>query len=494
MPKLDSTLTDILLACSKSTKVCAKVLFPDRFTLPFSDKIHAKIFDFLDNEENPLRVICAPRGTGKTSIITLVTPASDILFNRAKFILQVSSSNTGAEMQTENLKQELETNEIICKLVGSQKSDRWARDQWVTREGVMVMPRGAGQQVRGLLHGNYRPDRILVDDLEDDETVMNPDRRAKLKQWFYSALMNCVDKGKKTWKLDVIGTILHEASLLAELIEDPNWASLVLEICDDDYKSNWPEFMSDDDVRAEAKKFADQGLLDSFYREYRNKPIATESAHFRQEYFRKYDEGEMQARWGKLDSFVIWDPAKTIQSYSCETAIVGITIDLEENAIFIRDVVHGKLHPDEQYKQVVEMAVRLDAKAVGIEVTSLNEYITHPFKDYMLGSGFVFEVVELKPRDKKEERIAAMIPYYRTGKVFHNPHCCGALEVQLLTFPRSKLLDVADATAYFVQMMDVGERYFCHKQPGGWSASEEMAYKELLAQDMQEKRVVRSLV
>jgi hypothetical protein len=52
-----------------------------------------------------------------------VKPASDILFSRAKFILQVSSSNTGAEMQTENLKNELSSNEVIPVRVDSDGRD-----------------------------------------------------------------------------------------------------------------------------------------------------------------------------------------------------------------------------------------------------------------------------------------------------------------------------------------------------------------------------------
>ena len=66
----------------------------------------------------------------------------------------------------------------------------------------------------------------------------------------------------------------------------------------------------------------------------------------------------------------------------------------------------------------------------------------------------------MKARAKKEDRIAALVPFYRQGYVFHNRSCCGGLEAQLLSFPRSRLFDIMDALAYIIEMMELGDRYF----------------------------------
>ena len=47
--------------------------------------------------------------------------------------------------------------------------------------------------------------------MENDEIVMNDERRKKFKQWFLAALMNA---GSKVAKFRVVGTILHMDSLL----------------------------------------------------------------------------------------------------------------------------------------------------------------------------------------------------------------------------------------------------------------------------------------
>ena len=60
----------------------------------------------------------------------------------------------------------------------------------------------------------------------------------------------------------------------------------------------------------------------------------------------------------------------------------------------------------------------------------------------------------------KIKRIGALSPYYRQGYVYHNRNNCAKLEGQLLSFPRSGLVDVADATAYIIEVLELGGRYF----------------------------------
>jgi hypothetical protein len=68
--------------------------------------------------------------------------------------------------------------------------------------------------------------------------------------------------------------------------------------------------------------------------------------------------------------------------------------------------------------------------------------------------------MELKARAKKEDRIAALVPFYRQGYVFHNKNNCFALENQLLAFPKSRLWDIMDALAYVVEVLELDQNYF----------------------------------
>jgi hypothetical protein len=458
MLKEQTDIKEVMQRCYGSTKVTAKVLFPERFELPFS-KLHDEIFKVLDDDSINRVVIAAPRGFGKTSLCTIAQPAKRILFGEKKFIVPISATATNAVTQGENLKRELLYNPMIKELFGPMKSEAFSRDQWITSSGTMVMPRGAGQQVRGNLFNMYRPDLIIADDLENSESVMSAEQRAKLKDWWFSDVCNSINRAKENWKIIVVGTVLHEDSLLVNLLEDPAWHSVQLSICDDNYKSNWPDFMDDAAVMKLRDEHADRGQLDMFYREYRNIPVSTEDATFRPEYFQYYDEPDI-ADNKDIETVIMIDPAKTVKLHSAQSAIVAVGIDRASAKLYVRDIVAEKLYPDELYDEAFKMSARLGAGVVGIEVTSLNEFITQPIKNEMSKRGQYFQLIELKARGKKEDRIAALVPFYRQGYVFHNKQCCGGLEGQLLSFPRSRLWDIMDALAYVVEMMEIGERYF----------------------------------
>ena len=463
MLKHDPEIQDVLKRCYKSTKASAKVLFPERFWLPFST-LHDEIFKILDDDSIQKAAIAAPRGFGKTTIDTIAFPAKKIVFQEKKFIVPVSSTATKAVMDGENLKRELTSNRIIGELFGPIKSDNFSKEQWITQSGTMVMPRGAGQQIRGILYDVYRPDLIIADDLEDAESVKNEELREKLKEWWFSDVCNSINRSRKDWKIIIVGTILHEDSLLVNLLEDPEWYSVNLSICDDNLKSNWPDFMTDEEVKKLYEDHKRRGQLDLFYREFRNIAVATENASFQQEYFNHYKETDsnfVKDEKPKLENFVLVDPAKTVKLHSAESAVVGIGVNLETSKIFVRDVVSKKFYPDELYDEMFAMLARLNAHVLGVEVTSLNEFIKQPISNEIIKRRVrIGEPIWLNARASKEARIAQLVPYYRQGYVYHNESCCVGLEAQLMSFPRSRLWDIMDALAYIIELLELGGRYF----------------------------------
>jgi hypothetical protein len=487
-------LKDVMAACCLSTKVSAKVLFPEHFTLPFVS-LHDSIFNLLDDDKCRLVAIAAPRGWGKSTLINMAYPGKKILFQEKKFIVPISCTNSQAMLHSENLKQELLQNNITNSMFGPIKSDSFSKEMWVTSSGTMILPRGAGQQVRGVKYGRNRPDLIIGDDIEDAEAVMNPELRKKLKHWWFSDVMNSINRAADDWKIVIIGTILHEDALLTNLVEGDldkegainatlfdvsaersnkfQWNTLSISLCDDQYKTNWPELMSDQDVRALADSYARKGMLDSFYREYRNKPIATENASFQGSYFQYYDESEHFLNSSpRFESVVLVDPAKTVTATADFSAVVGVSVNVLDSTIYVRDIFCARVFPDQLYDEIFAMMDRLYTNIVGIEVTSLNEFIVFPFKTLAMQRGKFIDLIKINAKREKLERIGSLIPFYRRGIVKHNKMACPILEGQLLGYPRSKFVDVADALANIVPMLDEGGRYF---QPSQKDMKDEFA-------------------
>jgi len=493
---MDEDLKQILAACSVSTEMTAKTFFPERFYVPFAENIHGKIFDLIDGPAQKV-AIAAPRGWGKTSIVGLALMARYILFRHTGFICYINKSHDAASLQTENLRRELVTNRMVKHFFGSFKIDQnsadfeevFSKKAWVAYN-TLVWPRGAGQQVRGVLFKNDRPGLIIIDDLEDPQKITNDEIRKAWYEWLYADVIKAVPRLHRNWKIVYIDTLKHEDATLQKLLDSPEWESVRLEACDDDFHSTAPIFMSDKDIEREWQEHCDSGQTDVFFRELRNLPISTKDAAFQQSYFHYYSipsenlkngldmakiDAEIQSD-RNIETVILLDPAKTVKIHSAESAIIGIGIDLNSAKIYVRDAISEKMYPDEIYESMFGMGIRLGAKVLGIEETSLNEFIKQPIKNEMFRRGSFFEIVWLKARGgmKKELRVKELVPYYRGGYIYHNAACptIKKLEQQLLMFPRSKLWDLMDCLAYIIEMLELGERYFSPKDNPEDSESE----------------------
>lgn len=506
---MDQLTQNILSECAVSTEICSKTFFPERFYLPFSEKVHGEIFKLIDGPANKV-AIAAPRGWGKTSIVALAFMARWILFNYTGFICYINKSHDAASLQTENLRRELVTNRNIKHFFGDFKGrdagkaefdEVFSKKAWVAYN-TLVWPRGAGQQVRGVLFKNDRPGLIVIDDLEDPEKITNDEIRKGWKEWLYADVIKAVPQigpQASTYKIVYIDTLKHEDSVLQMLLDSPDWKSVRLEACDDDFNPTDPAFKSKEQIDKDWQEHVDAGQTDVFFREYRNLPISTKDSAFQQNYFKYYNvpleknfkdgrdlkitDAEVQLNQ-YIETVILMDPAKTVKIHSAETAIEAWGIDLNNARVFLRDAISEKMYPDEIYDALFEMGIRTNAKVMGIEETSLNEFIKQPIKNEMFKRGKFFELIWLKTRGgmKKELRIKELVPYYRQGYIYHNASCATVkkYESQLLMFPRSKLWDLMDCGAYLIEMLELGERYFSPRDdPNNIEAEyQELEYEE----------------
>jgi hypothetical protein len=469
-----SQMDELLAECYAHTEVFAKTFFPDVFFRPFA-KMHRELCRVLDDDNIQKVAIAAPRGIGKTSLFNMAFPAKRILYRDSNYIIPISATADAAVEQADDLKDQLVENELIHAVFGPQQpeksTDAFGQKAWVTRNGTKILPRGAGQQIRGKKHRSNRPDLFVIDDLEDDEAVESEDRREKLYRWLFSAVVNSVDRGSTDWRIILIGTILHEDAILSRLLKDPSWFTMRFEICNDQYESSWPEFISTTQVKKLAQEYRDQGLLEVFYREYRNIPIASEEQGFRPDMFidyttldkddPRYMTEEQLNRSPDVETVILSDPARTMRKGSANTAIVAVAIHRRTGLLYIRDVIEGQFDPNSMIEAMLDMAENTNALVLAPEVTGLNQYVTWPLENAMLRRGKHYVLVEVKPRESKTgpKRSGGLVPLYRQGMVLHNGPVCGGLEKYLMQWPRPEKWDVIDAVAGIIYAMEDGERF-----------------------------------
>src|SRR3990167_195831 len=169
--------------------------------------------------ESPLVAICAPRAHAKSTAITHCYTLASVLFKDRKFVVIVSDTYEQAVLFLQDIKKEFTSNEDLMSLFGVSKLEKDSENDIIVRMAdntrFRIIAKGAEQKMRGLKWDGMRPDLIVCDDLENDEIVLNEERREKFRKWFFNALLPCrSDRGI----VRVVGTILHLDSLLERLM------------------------------------------------------------------------------------------------------------------------------------------------------------------------------------------------------------------------------------------------------------------------------------
>ena len=482
---------ETLLECAKCSGALGRTLFPDVFFTPLN-RFHREIFDAVDAvDENGLPlfkklVIAAPRGLGKTSCVSLAYAARQILHKRSQYLMYLTASSPVAITKTETLKRKLLSTPAILGSYGSIKTQRieGADDQFAKTGylahlpyddddsyiGTYVTPLGAKQQIRSSGYEKARPDRLLGDDLDDPRYLKNEDMRQETAEWWFGDVMGAISRYDKNYQFVYIGTMTHRDSLLARLLRLSSWKHVKLSVCDENFQTLEPLYMSQEELDELIAEYDEASMLDVFRREFMNQDDVTADAAFSQDQFKYYEESEEALKTNpQVENVILIDPAKTRNWKNAHTAIVGAGVNRMMDAVYARDVVAAPMYPEEMYAAAIDMAKALGARTIACEDTGLEEFIRQPFQDAVAMSGWYGELVWLKARGMKGDyafkggrklgHVAGLVPYYRKGLVYHNRSCCRELERQLLGYPDNlKRWDIIDAFANVVQWMNVKHR------------------------------------
>lgn len=206
----------------------AVLLIPAGQHIGFSD-FHLELFDVCNTPSaNKLReAFIAPRGFAKSTAVTIVV-LYWAAFKLREFVLWTSETASQVEELVASLIDEVEGN---TELIEDFPHMRPARDErqnyvkWTDRDLVMesgfrLSARGAQKATRGLRRGAKRPDAIICDDAEGENTV-GETSYPKVRRWLTRVLAPALSpRGDIIW----LNTLIDWTSVTGALIRgDEDW-------------------------------------------------------------------------------------------------------------------------------------------------------------------------------------------------------------------------------------------------------------------------------
>jgi predicted phage terminase large subunit-like protein len=276
---------------------------------------HRELSDLVETQA---RVVCAaPREHAKSTVVTFAKVLHSIVYQAKRFVVIFRDSDDVARQSIDDIRQELESNERLVEdfgdLVGSRK---WAESEFITSNGVKVLGRGRGQTVRGLRFKQWRPDLVICDDLEDDESVDSKLQRDKLERWMLRAVLNVIGPDGSFF---MVGTILHHDSLLSRLLKRTDvFTTRIWKAIQPNGKPLWPARwpMS----RLEAKR-VEIGAR-NFATEFMNDAANEEEQIFAPQHERRFRDEDVAGF--KFDIVAAIDPAIGLKAKNDDSAVAVI--------------------------------------------------------------------------------------------------------------------------------------------------------------------------
>lgn len=437
------------------------------------------------------QAIAAPRGHAKSTNFTFKDTLHAALYAYKHYIIILSDSSEQAEGFLEDIRTELEDNSDIRQDFGVIKGEKaWKSSVIITKNDTKMEAIGSGKKVRGRRHRNWRPDLIVLDDIENDENVNTPEQRRKLNSWF----MKAVSKAGDTYTdIMYIGTILHYDSLLNNILKNPGykvrkyqaviapavnqklwdeWEKLYTNLFDKEHEKTaeiffeanreemlegtkvlWPDKM--DYYKLMQMKVVEGAA--SFNSELQNDPIDPNNAAFNPEWLDYYEPELMD--WKEPEFIFIGsnDPSLGKNKKSDTSAIINLALSLKTGYMYVVDASIERRKPDSIIEDIFEINRRHkrdDGKGFykfGVETVQFQYYFKDVMAQKSAKAGEYLPIEEIHSSVNKVLRIESLQPMIKNKYLkFNREH--KTLLKQLEEFPMGKNDDGPDALQMAVQL------------------------------------------
>jgi predicted phage terminase large subunit-like protein len=460
-----------LLTQKKRLRGLRDLWFFDRYILNYDDmtdesEFHGELCHLVENPKNEKLLILEPRGSLKTSCITIGYTLQQVVKDpNIRVLIASEEFNTSMKFLSE-IKGHIEHNEEFKKLYGYLKSrkkwsekeitinkrTKWRKEPTITCAGIDVTKVG--------LH--Y--DLIVIDDPHSSKNITTREQIEKVKTW-YKLVLSLLDPGGK---IIIIGTRWHYDDLFGWIIEKERerkekgykrrYRVKIEKAIKEDGTLLWPERLS-------REFLTDQKLEQGpyiFSCQYQNEPVDDDSAIFKKSWIQFYDPLTMdfEELYPQLRVFTTVDPMRDEEGNDFVGIVTcGMAPDYRA---YILDVRRKKMDEYDTIEEIFDVYKKWHPERIGVESVAWQKSYYRYVKAEMLRMGMRLPMCELKTDTKitKRMRIRSMIPYWKSGLFLVPGHSLATLEGnmatlmdELLRYPRVSNDDCIDALAYMDQLM-----------------------------------------
>lgn len=380
---------------------------------------HIEWLEFI--QQNRFTIILAPRGSGKSTVMTVGYTTWKALIDRNIRILIVSNTQRQAEIFLRQIRAYLESTQIL-DMFGDIKGNIWSTSELDLRgHGVQKEATITSLGVGGALIGRH-VDMIILDDIVDEENSRTSYQRENVWEWYFKTLLPMLEPNGE---IHIIGTRWHEDDFYSQIMKSDYQTKI--------YKAILPNGTSywEDRFPISLLQEIQKQNPQIFAMQYQNEIISTKDAIFKEEYFKYYEflppsvtyyQGIDLAASKKGDYF----------------AIVTLAKDNETGNMYVVDTYRGHLSLSKQIDKIMAKYEKYKPVMIGIESNAFQLALANEIKNVGLPVKTVHQGAD------KISRANRLSIYFENGQIFFNKRNTELIN-ELRLFPRAAHDDLFDA-------------------------------------------------
>lgn len=422
-----------------------------------SEPLHHEMCDFIQFSKKDKKLMLVARGHLKSSVITVSYALWRIAKNPEVRIFIGNATWNMAVSFLSQIKSVIQKNEVYKDLFGEFDigAEKWSNDMIKigTRSFKAKEPTVTAYGMGGNLVGQHY-DLIIFDDVVARENIGTKEQREKTLL-FYKDALDLLDPGGE---VIIIGTTWHQYDLYNWIMDEDNKVISDFDIfVKPAYQGNWG-----DGIISFPQKFTWKHLEElkrqkgpsEFSAQYLLNPIPEESAIFKKQYFREYEDWEIRGK--HLNRFMAVDPAISEEKSADYSAIIIVGVDEFDNW-YILDIFAERCGVERLIGEIFHYANKHKPVEIALEMEAYAKSLQYFMSEEMKRRGQFLPITEVRSTrigNDKEYRIKALEPRYFNGFIYHNKHDPKTrdLEEQLTSFPKQRNDDIMDALAYINQI------------------------------------------
>lgn len=396
----------------------ARTFFP-KTVRQASPYFHREMYAALDDPNSPNVAFRVFRGGAKTTTLRIAL-SKRIAYGITRTALYASNSLGGSVSSLQWIKSQVEHNYQWAQTFKLKKGRTWREDKIEIFHGIdeipiTVLALGITGQVRGVNFEDYRPDFIVADDLDNEETAGTPEQRNKQQDLFFGALAHTLAPRTEAplAKLAVAQTPIAFGDIIDTCAKSPIWKVSTYGCFDENGNSRWPERFLTSDLRAQKEEAIRLLRHDIWLREMECTLISPELSAFNVSWLQYWDvlpEG--------MVTYMGIDPASSESKTADFMAIV--IVGFYAGKVFLCDYYAAKgKNPEEISSKFFELAAQWKPRFCVVETVGFQRTLKWFIEREMHTRNFYVPIRGYDDRRKKWDRIRQAISGRAANRMFY---------------------------------------------------------------------------